>query len=127
MNKSFDNISDFIFIEDKIEKADVILVPWWSYPELIEKASELYLNWYSDYILPSRWFNSKLKWFETEWDYFQKISVEMWVPENKILKENIAKNTFDNANYSFKILKEKKINFKKLLLYIKHFIVEELY
>ena len=35
-------IEDFIFIEDKPEKADVIFVPGNGYPQMAEKAAQLY-------------------------------------------------------------------------------------
>lgn len=35
-------IEDFMFIEDKPEKADVIFVPGNGYPQMAEKAAELY-------------------------------------------------------------------------------------
>lgn len=37
-------IEDFIFIEDKPEKADVIFVPGNGYPQMAEKAAQLYLS-----------------------------------------------------------------------------------
>ena len=37
-------IEDFMFIEDKPEKADVIFVPGNGYPQMAEKAAELYRN-----------------------------------------------------------------------------------
>ena len=46
-------IEDFIFIEDKPEKADVIFVPGNGYPQMAEKAAELYRNGFAPKILPS--------------------------------------------------------------------------
>ena len=46
-------IEDFMFIEDKPEKADVIFVPGNGYPQMAEKAAELYRNGFAPKILPS--------------------------------------------------------------------------
>ena len=45
-------IEDFMFIEDKPEKADVIFVPGNGYPQMAEKAAELYRNCTKD---PAQW------------------------------------------------------------------------
>ena len=45
-------IEDFMFIEDKPEKADVIFVPGNGYPQMAEKAAELYRNGFAPKILP---------------------------------------------------------------------------
>lgn len=36
------DISDFIFLEDKIEKSDIIFITGGSYPELGESAADLW-------------------------------------------------------------------------------------
>ena len=46
-------IEEFMFIEDKPEKADVIFVPGNGYPQMAEKAAELYRNGFAPKILPS--------------------------------------------------------------------------
>lgn len=44
---------DFIFIDDKPEKADVIFVPGNGYPQMAEKAAELYRRGLAPRVLPS--------------------------------------------------------------------------
>ena len=46
-------ITSFIFVENKPEKADVIFVPGGSWPEPTERAAEIWLDGYAPYILPS--------------------------------------------------------------------------
>ena len=43
----------FIFAENPPEKADIIFVPGNGFPEMAEKAAELYGQGYAPYILPS--------------------------------------------------------------------------
>ena len=51
--KIINEITDFIFLEDSLEKADIIFVPGGVWPEPMEMAANLYLEGYSPYILPS--------------------------------------------------------------------------
>ena len=74
MGKSYEAITEFVFIEDKPEKADIILVPGGSSPELMEKACELFIAGYAPLILPSGGPNKKVTDYETEWDYFFDIA-----------------------------------------------------
>ncbi len=100
MGYPFDCISDFIFIEDLPQKADVILIPGGSHPQLMVKAVELYQQGFAPYILPSGGANPKLPAYESEWEFLEKIALGLNVPEKAILKENKALNTFENATFS---------------------------
>ena len=53
-----DQISDFIFVEDEPKKADVIFVPGNGYPQMAERAAELYREGYAPYVLPSGRFST---------------------------------------------------------------------
>lgn len=46
-------ISDFIFIEDALQKAAAILIPGGAYPELPEMAAHLWKQGYAEYVVPS--------------------------------------------------------------------------
>lgn len=117
--KPFDCITDFIFVKDDLLKADVILVAGGSKPQLMEKAVEIYKDGFSSYILPSGGLNPKLPSWDTEWDYLKSVAILQNVPEEVILKENKAKHTFDNANFSWKVLQENNIEVKKVILVCK--------
>jgi uncharacterized SAM-binding protein YcdF (DUF218 family) len=124
MEKSYEAITDFVFIEDKpekAEKADIILVPGGSSPELMEKACELFIAGYAPLILPSGGPNKKVTDYETEWDYFFDIAKKKGISEANILKENRATNTFENAIYSKEVVKENKIEIRRALLVCKTF------
>ena len=51
-------IEDFIYIEDKPEKADVIFVPGNGYPQMAEKAAQLYRCGMAPKLLPSGRYSS---------------------------------------------------------------------
>ena len=53
------DISDFIFISDPPEKTDIIIFPGGSYPELSERAQELYRQGFAPLILPSGKYSIK--------------------------------------------------------------------
>ena len=53
-------IEDFIFIEDKPEKADVIFVPGNGYPQMAAHAAELWKEGFAPYVLPSDRKRSRL-------------------------------------------------------------------
>ena len=44
---------EFIFAENKPEKSDIIFVPGNGYPQMAEKAAELFKKGMADWILPS--------------------------------------------------------------------------
>lgn len=117
--KPFDCISDLIFVETGVEVADVILIPGGSHPQLMEKAVELYNNSLATYILPSGGVNPKLPNYESEWEYLKDIGISLGVPEEVILKEDQASNTFENAELSWKVLQKLDRPIRKAILVCK--------
>jgi uncharacterized SAM-binding protein YcdF (DUF218 family) len=113
MDKPYKAISDFIFIEDEPQKADVILVPGGSKPQLMERACALFLDGYASLILPSGGKNKALVGYTTEWNYFIEIARKMGVSEEFVLKEDKATNTYENALYLKKIIEDQKNTNKK--------------
>lgn len=53
MRRFYDAISDFIFVEDAPQKADVIFVPGGNYPDAAVHAAKLYRQGFAPYVLPS--------------------------------------------------------------------------
>ncbi|MCM3038674.1 YdcF family protein [Paenibacillus motobuensis] len=115
----FDCITEFMFFETGVDKADVILVPGGSHPQLMERAAELYHRQLAPYILPSGGSNSKLK--STEWEYLREIGLSLGVPQEAILKEDQATNTFENARCSLDVLQSKQANIQKAILVCKSY------
>lgn len=121
MNYPFDCISEFIFVEPNIAKSDIILIPGASQHQLMEKAAELYHQGLAQYILPSGGENSNLIDYKTEWEFLKTIGANLGVPENIILKEDKAKNTFENAQFSWDLIKDKNIEVKNVILVCKYY------
>lgn len=119
MSYPFDCISELVFVKTEIKTADIILVPGGSHPQLMEKAAELYKQELAPYILPSGHFNPKIPEYSSEWEFLKSIGLILNVPEEKILKEDQARHTFENAEFSWKVLKENKLSVKKAILVCK--------
>ena len=107
------DISDFIFVNDEPQKADIIFLPGGSAPEPSERAAVLWQNKYAPLLLPSGRYNLKIGKFpgpktkgdiysdtyETEWDFMKSVLVHNGVDEKAILVEKSSgeRGTVDNA------------------------------
>lgn len=116
----FNSITDFVFMENQIEPADVILIPGGSHKQLIEHAVKLYHYGLAPYILPSGGSNRKLTKYNSEWEFMYESALKLGVPKEAILKEDKARHTFENAELSLHILKEKGIEINKVILVCKN-------
>jgi len=119
MNFPFDFITDFIFVEESFKSSDVILIPGGSHPQIIEHACKLYNMGMASYIIPSGGPNPKLPEYESEWEFLYEKARKLGVPHSAILKEDKASHTFENAEFSLAILKEKNIEVKRAIIVCK--------
>lgn len=131
MNDKFLNqITEFIFVEDKPEKSDVIFIPGSGFPQLAEEVAKLYHQGLAPYILPSGKYsilNGKFAGvqekqelydgeYETEWEFLKEALKKNQVPEEHILRENNATYTYENAIYSRKVTDRLGMEIKKAIL-----------
>lgn len=124
------NLTDFIFVEDALEKADVIFVPGNRYPDMAEKAAQLWKKGLGQWVLPSGRYTIVTESFagpikkaevydgnyETEWEFLKDVLCKNGVAEEAILKEDQATFTYDNAILSRNVLKEAGIDMKKAII-----------
>ena len=129
------DISDFIFIEDELQKADVILIPGGAYPELPELAAKLWEEGYAEYVVPSgayaitegKFAGVKSKKdlytgdYETECDFYCDVLKQKGVLEKAIIREDKSQFTAQNAWFSKDILQEKGMMPKKAIICCKAF------
>lgn len=127
MRAGYEGISDFVFMEDSLKKADIILIPGSSRRELITRAVELYKKGYANYILPSGGYNCKLPYNITESHFIKEEAIKLGVPEEVILEENRALNTLENAKFSYEICINNKIKFNKAILICKNYHARRAY
>ena len=121
MTKFLQDLTDFIFLEDEPQKADVIFLPGSEEGILAKTAAKLYREGYAPLIVPSgkyaKWTGkSVVEEYETESDHFAKILMDEGVPESAIIKEREATYTYQNAINTKKLLDERGIEVKRALL-----------
>lgn len=133
--KIINDITNFIFLENEPQKADIIFIPGGSYAEIAEKAAELWIKGYSRAILPSGKYGVKRGYFpgplskaekynaqyNTEWEFLKDVLVQNGVDESSILKEDKAENTYENARISKSITDKYNLNIKKAIICCKSF------
>ncbi len=129
------DISNFIFINDDLEEADIIFVPGGSYPEVAEEAAKLWSKGYSNLILPSGAYGVNIgsfiepsskkdiynKNYKTEWEFLKDVLVINGVKEECILKEDKATFTYENAIFSKKVTDSLGIEIKKAIICCKSY------
>lgn len=112
-------VTEFIFVEDAPERADVILIPGSRKTEHAIRAAELYCAGYAPYVLPSgrystvngcfgeipeRYRAEYPERYETEWDFLRAVLMKNGVSEAAILREDQATYTWENALRSREVL-----------------------
>jgi uncharacterized SAM-binding protein YcdF (DUF218 family) len=116
----FDCITQLVFVpEEEILNSDVILVPGGSHTKPMKLACELYKLGKAPYILPSGGYNQKIS--KTEWEFQRDIALSLGIPEQAILLEDGATNTFDNARNSWRVLNEHNISVDRATIVCKSF------
>lgn len=136
MNKRIINdMTNFIFVEDRLEKADVIFIPGGSYPELPERAAQLWREGYAPYVVPSGKYSVTVgkfpgvkskadqyrKDYVTECEFYTDVLLSGGVTAASILQEDEAGFTGENAWLSKKLLDVKGIHPEKAIICCKGF------
>ena len=124
------DITEFIFLEDLPEKADLIIVPGNTWPQPARRAAALYQEGMAPYIVVSGRYSKGQQTFAgaacegdrykgaymTEADFLTDVLIREGVPETAVLQERKAEFTLENARYIRKLLEEKKMTVKKALI-----------
>lgn len=132
---TIDDITNFIFVENQPEQADIIFIPGSSYAEIAENAAMLWHKDYASLILPSGKYSVKLGYFpgprskvakynkkySTEWEFLKDVLVTNGVNEANILKEDSAEYTYQNAINSKKITDKHNLTIKKAIICCKSY------
>ena len=124
-------VTEFIYVEDPPEKADVIFVPGSRKIEHALRAAELYRAGYAPFVLPSGRYTIKRGYFldlpeplkseypgsyETEWAFLREVLLRHGVPDHAILREDQATYTWENAQLSRDVLKDRGIDCRTAIL-----------
>ncbi|MCF0134379.1 MAG: YdcF family protein [Blautia sp.] len=129
------DMGDFVFAEDELRKADVIFVPGNGYPQMAERAAQLYLDGLAEYIIPSGRYSITIGHFaevleraekytgpyETEWEFLKDVLVKNGVPEEAVLREDQATYTYENAINTRKVTDAAGITVRTAILCCKNY------
>ena len=135
ISKIISDISDFIFVSDKPQKADAIFLPGGSHPEQPEYAAELYHNGLAKWMIPSGGVSVKSgKWhgvrskadiydgnYHSDCEFFTDVFLKNGVPASAIIGENKSGHTRDNAFFSRKVVDERSIEIRTAMIVCKAF------
>ena len=127
--------SEFIFAENKPEKADIIFVPGNGYSQMAERAAQLYAKKYAPFVLPSGKYSISAGRFggvltgqkrysgeyQTEWEFLKDVLMKNGVPADAVLKEDQATFTWENAKFSRKVTDQAGINIRKAIICCKNY------
>lgn len=124
------DITEFIFVEDLPEQADLIIVPGNTWPQPARRAAALYHKGIAPYIVVSGRYskgqqafagasceNDRYKGpYTTEADFLTDVLIKDGVPETVIFQERKAEFTLENARYIRQLLDEKQMTVKKAVI-----------
>jgi uncharacterized SAM-binding protein YcdF (DUF218 family) len=115
-------ISEFLFIESKIEKVDLIFVFGNDWLKTMDHVSDLYYKGISSNILITGHSANKDR-VESEADRFSNYGISLGIPQNAFLLEKCATNTKENLEFSIPIIESKLglTKIKKILFVCKTF------
>ncbi|MBQ8305223.1 MAG: YdcF family protein [Blautia sp.] len=130
-----DDITRQIFVEDHPQKADVIFVPGNGYPQMAERAAELFREGWAPYVLPSGRCSVTVGKFtgvlekqdvyagdyRTEFDFLKDVLVKNGVPVEAILREDRAGYTYENALFSKEAAERAHVNVERAILCCKNY------
>jgi len=124
------DITEFIFLEDSPEKADIIIVPGNTWPQPARRAAALYQAGMAPYIVVSGRYSKGQQAFagascdsdcyagpyDTEADFLTDVLMQAGVPKEAILQEREATFTLENARYIRQMLEEKHVPVKLAMI-----------
>lgn len=135
MNRIIEEITRFVFVEDTPRRADLIIAVGGSFPQIPEKAAELYNLGFADKILTTGRFSHNLGHFRgvtqkreiyrenyfCECDFYRDVLTRNGVPADAIIREDESEYTRRNAEYSRKTIEALGIPHKTLLIICKSY------
>lgn len=117
-----DEYTNFIFLEDEPEPADIIFIPGSEEGALALRAAGLWKEGYAPVLLPSGKYG-KLAGrftgdaaFETEWAWFCRLLRQEGVPKEAIWREDRATFTYENALRSREVTDRAGLAVRKAIL-----------
>ncbi len=134
-NRLIRDITDYIFVTDKPQSADVIFLPGDPYSEAPEHAAELYLEEFAPFIIPSGGVGAKCGiWpgvrskadvynnhYTSDCEFYCDVLKKCGVPQSAILRESKAKYTFQNAFFTRRLTDSLGMDIRRAIIVCKSF------
>ena len=121
MNSPLQLFTDFIFADTSLEKADAIFIPGSHHPQLAKRAAELFHAGYAPLIIPSGGPNHRLPNNMSEAQWLRDILVAQGVTASAIIIEPLARNTFDNADFTKVLIDQIPLRISSAIIIAKGF------
>ena len=129
------DITNFIFVEDKPQAADIIFIPGGCCPELPEQAASLYHKGFAPLLLPSGGLSVKMeKWpgptskadiyngdYKNDCEFYTDVLLKSSVPGSAIIGEDKSGHTRNNAFFSRKVVDENSLTIQRAIIVCKSF------
>lgn len=133
--KIIEDITNFIFVESMLEKADILFIPGGTNPKVAERAAVLWKQGYAQRILPSGLYSINKTGFqrtktdddryggtyESEWAFLKDVLINNGVDEHMIMKEDQSRYTYQNALMSRQAVDEAHLQVDHAILCCKAF------
>lgn len=129
-----DDITNFIFVNNNISRADIIFIPGSSFSNLGLNAAKLYKQGFAPKILPSGKYSILAGSFSSqentdeesskylsEYEFLKDVLLQNGVKEEDIIKEDKAQNTYENSLNSKKATDALNMNIKSAIIVCKSF------
>lgn len=127
-NKTVDKLAkilwDYNKLGERLEKSDCIIVLGSHDTRVAERGAQLFLDDYAPLIVFSGGFGrlTEKSWTRPEAEIFADVALKMGVPQDKMILENKSTNTAENVEFSLKLLTEKGVYPKKVILVTKPYM-----
>lgn len=120
---------DYNKLDTKLETADCILALGSHDTRVATRAGQLFLDGYAPLLMFSGGFGrlTEKSWTKSEAEMFEDVALKMGIPKSQIILENKSTNTAENIEFSLKILTEKELIPKKVILVTKPYMERRAY
>ena len=129
------DISNFVFVDDALEKSDIIFIPGGSSPELGEHAAELWKQGLAPLVMPSgdvsiktgKFNGAKTKKdiysldYKSDCEFLTDVLIHNGVKKEAVIQETASGFTKENAIFSRKIADHLGLCIKKAVLCCKNY------
>lgn len=118
IKQDIENLWNYLCLKNEPLKSDCIIGLGSILKSVPKKCADLYKQGYGDYIIFTGNCGKGTKGIisKTEAEIFKDIAISEGVPEDKILIETEATNTYENFKYSIQVLKENGLSPESFLI-----------